>query len=79
MMSSDLFSGWGIRTLAATEVRYNPMAYHNGTVWPHDKLPDRLRGREVRAARAGRAYPGWDVRGRDPFRPEPDAGAVLRV
>jgi glycogen debranching enzyme len=36
MMSSDLFSGWGIRTLAATEVMYNPMAYHNGSVWPHD-------------------------------------------
>jgi glycogen debranching enzyme len=30
------FSGWGIRTLAATEVRYNPMSYHNGSVWPHD-------------------------------------------
>jgi glycogen debranching enzyme len=36
MMSPDLFSGWGIRTLSSTEVRYNPMAYHNGTVWPHD-------------------------------------------
>ncbi|HEY4210127.1 MAG TPA: glycogen debranching N-terminal domain-containing protein [Steroidobacteraceae bacterium] len=30
------FSGWGIRTLADTESRYNPMAYHNGCVWPHD-------------------------------------------
>lgn len=30
------FSGWGIRTLAATEPRYNPMSYHNGSVWPHD-------------------------------------------
>ncbi|MGB8736846.1 MAG: amylo-alpha-1,6-glucosidase [Rhodomicrobium sp.] len=29
-------SGWGIRTVAATEVRYNPMSYHNGSVWPHD-------------------------------------------
>jgi glycogen debranching enzyme len=28
--------GWGIRTLAAGEPRYNPMSYHNGTVWPHD-------------------------------------------
>jgi glycogen debranching enzyme len=36
MISPDLFSGWGIRTLAASEVRYNPMAYHNGSVWPHD-------------------------------------------
>ncbi|RMH38110.1 MAG: amylo-alpha-1,6-glucosidase [Nitrospirae bacterium] len=30
------FSGWGIRTLHANEVRYNPMSYHNGSVWPHD-------------------------------------------
>lgn len=30
------FSGWGIRTIASSEVRYNPMSYHNGSVWPHD-------------------------------------------
>src|ERR1041385_3208678 len=30
------FNGWGIRTLARTEARYNPMSYHNGSVWPHD-------------------------------------------
>jgi glycogen debranching enzyme len=36
LMESDLFSGWGIRTLAASEARYNPMSYHNGSVWPHD-------------------------------------------
>ena len=30
------FCGWGVRTLAETEVRYNPMSYHNGSVWPHD-------------------------------------------
>ena len=32
----NFFSGWGIRTIAAGEARYNPMAYHNGSVWPHD-------------------------------------------
>jgi len=32
----DMFSGWGIRTLSADEKRYNPLGYHNGTVWPHD-------------------------------------------
>ena len=32
----DFFSGWGIRTVAAGEIRYNPMSYHNGSVWPHD-------------------------------------------
>ncbi|MBI2933338.1 MAG: amylo-alpha-1,6-glucosidase [Planctomycetes bacterium] len=30
------FSGWGIRTVASTEARYNPMSYHNGSIWPHD-------------------------------------------
>ena len=36
LLSRDFFSGWGIRTLASSETRYNPMAYHNGSVWPHD-------------------------------------------
>ena len=35
-MSDAMFSGWGIRTLAATETGYNPVGYHLGTVWPHD-------------------------------------------
>jgi glycogen debranching enzyme len=36
LMSPVSFSGWGIRTVTSTEVRYNPMSYHNGSVWPHD-------------------------------------------
>src|SRR5262249_15195845 len=36
LMSTPLFSGWGIRTLATTEERYNPIGYHVGTVWPFD-------------------------------------------
>ena len=36
LLDLNLFSGWGIRTLGAREVRYNPMSYHNGSVWPHD-------------------------------------------
>jgi glycogen debranching enzyme len=32
----EMFSGWGIRTLSPVESRYNPMSYHNGSVWPHD-------------------------------------------
>jgi len=32
----EIFSGWGIRTVSAAESRYNPMSYHNGSVWPHD-------------------------------------------
>ena len=36
LLSDDMFSGWGIRTLAASMTAYNPMSYHNGSVWPHD-------------------------------------------
>ena len=36
LASGDLFSGWGVRTLATSSPRYNPMSYHNGSVWPHD-------------------------------------------
>jgi glycogen debranching enzyme len=36
LMDRALFSGWGIRTVAESEARYNPMSYHNGSVWPHD-------------------------------------------
>jgi glycogen debranching enzyme len=36
LMSDEMFSGWGVRTLGAGEARYNPMSYHNGSVWPHD-------------------------------------------
>jgi glycogen debranching enzyme len=36
LMDARFFTGWGIRTLAADEARYNPMSYHNGSVWPHD-------------------------------------------
>jgi glycogen debranching enzyme len=36
LLSPRMFSGWGIRTLSTEEVRYNPLAYHNGSVWPHD-------------------------------------------
>lgn len=36
LVSPAFHSGWGVRTVAATEVRYNPMSYHNGSIWPHD-------------------------------------------
>src|SRR5690606_14918074 len=36
LMSSDMFCGWGVQTVASTEARFNPMSYHNGSVWPHD-------------------------------------------
>jgi glycogen debranching enzyme len=36
LMSPEMFSGWGVRTLASSMGAYNPMSYHNGSVWPHD-------------------------------------------
>jgi glycogen debranching enzyme len=36
LMGEALFAGWGVRTVAAGERRYNPMSYHNGSIWPHD-------------------------------------------
>jgi glycogen debranching enzyme len=36
LLDNHSFSGWGIRTVASSESRYNPMSYHNGSIWPHD-------------------------------------------
>lgn len=36
MMAPDMFSGWGVRTLSSEMARYDPVSYHNGSVWPHD-------------------------------------------
>ena len=36
LLSREMFSGWGIRTLATSMAAYNPVSYHNGSVWPHD-------------------------------------------
>jgi glycogen debranching enzyme len=36
MLSPELWSGWGIRTMSDADAAFNPLSYHNGTVWPHD-------------------------------------------
>jgi glycogen debranching enzyme len=36
LMRPDMFTGWGIRSMSADDAAYNPLEYHNGTVWPHD-------------------------------------------
>ena len=36
LLNDELYSGWGVRTLATGEAGYNPLGYHTGTVWPHD-------------------------------------------
>ena len=50
LLQEDMYTEWGIRTLSSREARYNPMSYHNGSVWPHDTA---LIG--MGAARYGRA------------------------
>ncbi|HEU4448685.1 MAG TPA: glycogen debranching N-terminal domain-containing protein, partial [Gaiellaceae bacterium] len=36
LMAEELWSGWGVRTMSTADAGFNPLAYHNGTVWPHD-------------------------------------------
>lgn len=36
LLGTKMFSGWGVRTIASCEPRYNPMSYHDGSIWPHD-------------------------------------------
>jgi glycogen debranching enzyme len=38
LMTSDMFNGWGTRTLSANDAGFNPIGYHTGTVWPHDTV-----------------------------------------
>ena len=58
--SPRFFSGWGIRTVARGEARYNPMSYHNGSIWPHDNALIALGLRALRAqvARSHRCRKG---------------------
>ena len=52
LMEEDVWTGWGLRTLASTMAAYDPLSYHNGSVWPHDTA--------ICAAGAAR-YGRWDV------------------
>ncbi len=59
MLSEDMFTGFGVRTIASGESRYNPLSYHNGSVWPHDNALIALGlGRIGRRADAGRILEG---------------------
>jgi glycogen debranching enzyme len=59
LVSGPLWSGWGVRTLAADEPAFDPLEYHNGTVWPHDNSLIALglarAGRRIEAERVVRA------------------------
>ena len=60
IMAPDMFSGFGIRTIGINEIRYNPVSYHNGSVWPHDNalIIEGLRryGMKNKAKRLANAY-----------------------
>ena len=79
LMQPSSFSGWGIRTVATTEARYNPMSYHNGSVWPHDNAHDRRRLRALRLPRRGRAHLPRPLRRLHLYRPQAPARALLRL
>ena len=82
LQSPAMSSGWGIRTMASDEVAYNPISYHNGTVWPHDtalcaagllrygfrEAADALCMRSVRRGRVARRLSSRGVRRIRPLR-----------
>jgi glycogen debranching enzyme len=59
LLADDMWSGWGVRTLASSHVAYNPFSYHTGTVWPHDNAMIaggfRRYGFDAEAARVAKA------------------------
>ena len=57
LLSPAMWSGWGIRTLAKGQPAYNPLSYHNGTVWPHDNA----------LAALGMAYYGFTAQATEVF------------
>ena len=78
LLGASFDTGWGIRTLAAGEARYNPMSYHNGSVWPHDTALCAA-GMARYGERDGVAMLlSEHIRGRGPVR-HAAAGAVLRL
>jgi len=54
LLKSDMFSGWGIRTLSSGEKAYDPASYHNGSIWPHDNalIVSGMRKRELHSEAA---------------------------
>ena len=70
LLSADAFSGWGVRTVAAGQRRFNPMSYHDGSVWPHDNALIAAGLGAFRAHRPRRARPDGDVRS-SPVRRDP--------
>jgi Glycogen debranching enzyme len=79
LMTGECFSGWGIRTLAAGEARYNPISYHNGSIWPHDNAMIAMGLGTLSPAPADPEPPRGLVRCRAVHGAQPAAGALLRL
>ncbi len=79
LMEPSFFSGWGVRTVAVDEPRYNPMSYHNGSVWPHDNAMIATGACALWRGPGGRANLSGHVRRRHLYRPAAAPRAVLRL
>ena len=79
LLEPRFFSGWGIRTVAKGEARYNPMSYHDGSVWPHDNALIALGLARYGLKRSVDAVVQGPVRRRDLHGPAATAGTVLRL
>ena len=79
LMADDMFTGWGVRTLASGERLYNPMSYHNGSVWPHDTAIAAVGMRRYGLADAVHDAGHRALRGGAAVREHADARAVLRL
>jgi hypothetical protein len=80
LLRPQFFSGWGIRTVAKGEARYNPMSYHNGSIWPHDNalIALGLRALWLQAFAVERVFKGlFDAA--TYMEPAAPAGTVLRL
>ena len=75
----QFFSGWGVRTVAESELRFNPMSYHNGVDLAARQFAAGRRRCPLRRQGLRAADPQRAVRGRAAFRPAAPAGAVLRL
>ena len=79
LLGPQFFSGWGIRTVAKGEARYNPMSYHNGSIWPHDNALIALGFARYGLKSRGDADLQGSVRCGDLHGPAATAGVVLRL
>ena len=79
LMQPSSFTGWGIRTVPSTEARYNPMSYHNGSVWPHDNAIIAAGMARYGLPQGGDPNLQGAVRGLHLHRSEAPAGTLLRL